>query len=630
VPTRSGGGIDIPAAATATPLPTRIAPTFDPENPPTVSIFSNGNFVNGVAPMRSTVWAATGGGVVAWNKTTGSYVKFTTLDGLATNRTVATVVCPLPGLGVLFATPLGIQIFDTQAGGWKTLNSSNSEMRFDDVATLWCNVESGLLVAGYARQGIDLFDARAGSWRYVGEDEGLAAGGIRDIAVVDDGAALWLATQEGLYAYRTAPDADAGDSGEVTRYSTDNSPLTDNRIETLAADGSGAVWLTSGNTLYRTDGETWDTFTAGNGNFPAGRLTGLDVSSNGTIWLGSDQTQLCRFDPGVKGCVAFFQGQTGMAAAPLTSLTIDGEGDVYYTTAGGGLSIYAGETWRQLEIPNEVAPGNDIRSLAQTAAGDYWVAGNGGATRFVPDGGTVNFYSPANSPLPSVDVRVVLPVDQDAWIGAGGAVFYDGATWTVYGEADGLAGPIVQAIAVDAQTRVWLGTPRGLSIWTGSTFFNLTGSNGLPNDDITALQADGDAVWIGTRGGGLLRFQDNQLQLFNRSNSNLPGDTIYELARSPDGQVLIGTDQGLARFVDNRLIPEPDFAGQIVVALTAAPSGELWAATSRGDLRTFNGVEWELTTLPRLPSPIITELFFDAENALWVGTAQGGMARYTP
>jgi ligand-binding sensor domain-containing protein len=193
-----------------------------------------------------------------------------------------------------------------------------------------------------------------------------------------------------------------------------------------------------------------------------------------------------------------------------------------------------------------------------------------------------------------------------------------------------LAGPIVQAIAVDAQTRVWLGTPRGLSIWTGSTFFNLTGSNGLPNDDITALQADGDAVWIGTRGGGLLRFQDNQLQLFNRSNSNLPGDTIYELARSPDGQVLIGTDQGLARFVDNRLIPEPDFAGQIVVALTAAPSGELWAATSRGDLRTFNGVEWELTTLPRLPSPIITELFFDAENALWVGTAQGGMARYTP
>ncbi len=135
---------------------------------------------------------------------------------------------------------------------------------------------------------------------------------------------------------------------------------------------------------------------------------------------------------------------------------------------------------------------------------------------------------------------------------------------------------------------------------------------------------------FGTRGGGLLRFQDNQLQLFNRSNSNLPGDTIYELARTGDGQLLIGTDQGLARFVDNQLVPEPDFADQSVVALAAAPSGELWAATSTGELRKFNGIEWEVTTLPRLPSPAITELFFDADNALWVGTAQGGMARYTP
>lgn len=651
-PGTNGTTVDIPAAGT------RIPPTFDPDKPPTVSIFSDGNFVNGVAPMRSTLWAATGGGVVAWNKSTGSYVKFTTLDGLATNRTVATTVCPLPGLGVLFATTLGIQVFDTQTGAWKTLNSSNSDMQHDDVATLWCNVDAGLLVVGYARNGIDLFDAAAGSWSYVGEEAGLTATGIRDIAVVDEGDAIWLATLDGLYVYRPAlasttaaeaETAEAGEAaddetadepagetapatgaGEVTRYSTANSPLEDNRIETLVADGSGAVWLTSGNILYRTNGESWDTFTAGSGNFPAGRLTGLDVSENGTIWLGSDQTQLCRFDPGVKGCIAFFQGETGMATAPLTGLTIDSEGEVYYTTAGGGISIYDGTQWRQLEIANEITPGNEIRTIVQAAAGEYWVAGNGGAARFVPDGGGVQRFSPANSPLPAVDVRAILPVEDGVWVGSNGAAFYDGTTWTLYTEEDGLAGPLIQAIAADSQKRIWLGTSRGLSIWTGNTFFNLTRDNGLPNDDITALQADGDAVWIGTRGGGLLRFQDNQLQLFNRSNSNLPGDIIYELARTQAGQLLVGTDRGMARFADNRLTRERALEGETVLALAAMPSGEVWAATAAGELHTFDGIEWTLATLPRLPAPAVTELFVDADGALWVGAAQGGMARYTP
>ena len=48
-------------------------------------IYSNGNYVNGLAIMKSTVWSASSGGVLAWNKSTNSYVKFTTLDGLATN-----------------------------------------------------------------------------------------------------------------------------------------------------------------------------------------------------------------------------------------------------------------------------------------------------------------------------------------------------------------------------------------------------------------------------------------------------------------------------------------------------------------------------------------------------------------
>ena len=622
-PQPTGAASPTAADTAATPTPRPAIPT--PARTPTVRVYSNGNFVNAVAIMRSTVWAATGGGVVAWNKGSGGFVKFTTQDGLAANHTVTAAVWPLPGLGVLFGGDQGIQIFDTQNGRWKTLDSGNSEMSYDDVAALWCDAEARLLVVGYERHGLDIFRAGDGSWTYVGEDAGLSITGLRDLAVARDGEIIWLATQNGLALYR---------DGEVNLFTTANAPLADNRIESIAADGSGAVWLTSGNTLYRTDGEAWDAFNAegaDGANFPNGRLTGLDLSSEGAIWLGSDQGQVCRFDPGIEGCVEFYRGEEGMATAPLTSLTVSAEGEVYFTTAGGGLSGFDGAAWRTFLVGDEAVPGNTIRDLVQGDDGHIWVAAVGGAARLSrEDAADVVVYTPANSPLPAVDVQVVQPNHNGGlWLGAEGASFYDGSTWTNFTTEDGLAGSAVRAIAADDQNRIWIGTATGLSIWTGSTFFNLTTANGLPSDDISALQADGQVIWIGTHGGGLLRFQENQLQLFNRANSALPSDTITALALDADGQLLIGSDQGLARFVTDNLTVDAGLDGSAIYALAASPTGEVWAATPDG-LQRFDGVEWASYATPQVQPTEITALLVDDAGDLWIGAARGGLVRYTP
>jgi ligand-binding sensor domain-containing protein len=223
-----------------------------------------------------------------------------------------------------------------------------------------------------------------------------------------------------------------------------------------------------------------------------------------------------------------------------------------------------------------------------------------------------------------------LPTATGVWFGTETATFFDGVTWTTYNADDGLTGTSVQAITADAQSRIWLGTNSGLSIWTGEAFFNLTSSNGLPSEDITALQTDGNAVWIGTRGGGLLRFEENQLQLFNRNNSNLPGDIIYALALNGTGELLIASDQGLARYAGSDLIIYDDLAGEAIIALASAPSGEIWVATALNELLSFNGVEWTPAPTDQLPAQAITTLLFDTEGTLWIGTAQGGLARYLP
>jgi ligand-binding sensor domain-containing protein len=54
--------------------------------------YTNGNRVSDLAIEGNTLWAATEGGVVRWDRTAGTYVKYTTADGLANNSVLAVAV----------------------------------------------------------------------------------------------------------------------------------------------------------------------------------------------------------------------------------------------------------------------------------------------------------------------------------------------------------------------------------------------------------------------------------------------------------------------------------------------------------------------------------------------------------
>jgi len=606
----------------AEPSPIPISPIGPESN---WRIYSNGNFVNYLAVLRSTIWAATDGGATAWNKSAGSHVKFTTLDGLSTNRLTSAEHCPLPGLGVLFGSDLGLQVFDTEGGSWKTLNSANSPMSFDDIVALHCDVEAQTLIIAYARHGLDIFDAATGDWTHIDENDGLETGIIRNIAVTAP-QTIWLASQLGLTRYR---------EGESTLYNVENSPMTSNVVTAIAGDGADIVWLATAGDLYRVDGESWETYsraTVADSQFPNGSITGLALAADGSVWVGTDQVQLCRLDPDTGRCTEFFSNEEGMALAPLTSLRLDEDGNVYYTTAGAGISMYDGERWQILLIEDEPVAGNRIRDLARGLDDTVWIATGSGVSQVqAADGALITLLTAANTPLLSPDVRVIQPdAAGGLWLGAGGASFYKEPNWTNYSPVEGLAGTEVQAITIDRESRTWLGSKTGLSIWTGSAFFNLTTENGLPSDDIRALLADDNVVWIGT-GGGLLRFQDNQLQVFNTANINLPSDVITALALDTDGTLLVGTERGLARFRDDRIIAIPDIAAAPIVDIAVGDDSTAWVATGEGELYHFDGASWmSIPELTLLPSPAISALLLDSAGDLWIGAAHGGAAVVSP
>jgi ligand-binding sensor domain-containing protein len=589
------------------------------------TVVTDGNWMNALAVAGNTIWIASDGGALAWTRGSSTPVKFTSINGLTTNHLTAVATCDLPDLGVLFGSNDGLQVVDPRAGGWRQLNSSNSELSYDDVSALLCNAEAGYLVIGFARHGIDVFDAQQNIWRHLDRNSGLASNNVRGLAVVGDLDEIWVMADDGITLSAGA---------DSTFYNANNSPLESNRLGSILADATGAIWLGGDGVLYRIDGEEWTVFSAEEVNgagFPLRLITGLAPAPDGNLWLGDIDGAICRFDPDTATCIEAFSGEDGMATAPLTHLTV-AEGQLYFTSAGDGFSINDGDAWQRLFKRNEGIRGNAVRAAATATDGALWVATDGGIQRI-----TAPNRPPTVLPDSGIDPASIQALyvarNGDIWIGGDGAGVWNGERWTLYSAAGdltaaSLAGGAVRALAEDSRGRIWLGTDAGVSIWNGASFFNLTRETGLPSDDIRALLAEGDAMWIGSAGGGLYRFSNNQLELFTMENVGLPSDTITALAAGEDGTLYVGADIGLAELRNGAAAPLPAIGEHTVTQLLVL-DGALWVGTERDGLFYDVGEGWQQeTTAGALPANHITALAAD-DGAVWIGGETGGLVRYS-
>jgi len=620
-----------PAILRPTPTPTPVVALRTPLElsaplPTGWQLYANANQVNDVVVLNTTIWGATEGGIVAWNRSTNAAVKYTTLDGLVANRTTAVVNCPLDGFGIVFGTNQGLQIFDPARAQWKLLNSANSDLHFDDVATLTCNVEAGFLVVGYRQHGLDVFDQASGEWRLLDRTAGLQRELVDAVAVVGNLAEIWVSSGFGI-SVLTAERA--------LFYDKSNTPLETNQINVMVSDAAGAVWLGTRDKVYKIVGEEWTIYSPSYvlaSNFPRGEITSLAFTNDGALWIGSDQGQLCKFDPIIINCDPFFAGSDSGIQSAITGLTLDNLGRLYVATAGDGVRLYDGEDWRPFVVAEDQLAGNRVQAITQDQLGYLWLATDGGVQQVNPIDFKEQRRFAGQTPYAGINDVVTLLADPAGglWLGGRGAAYFDGETWLTFAETDGLVDNRVRALAIDEQPRTWFGTQRGLSIWNGDSFFNLGTADGLPGEVINTLLAAADSVWIGSN-RGLLRFTGNRLQIYTTTNSGLPGNAINALLKPADGALWVGTDQGLARLAGDVFNPIPELSDVHVTTLATTPDRAIWVGTQDAGLRRFDGLRWGPppgTEYPLLTT--VTTLFVDQQGALWVGGPDGGLLRYVP
>jgi len=193
----------------------------------------------------------------------------------------------------------------------------------------------------------------------------------------------------------------------------------------------------------------------------------------------------------------------------------------------------------------------------------------------------------------------------------------------------GLPQPRVLAIRQTADGHLWLGTASGLYQFDGLHFTPALTSCGCPlgNLWVQALVEDAQhQLWIATIGDGLVRLSNGECDHFGL-DSGLPSLNVQCLLVDRQGTLWIGTDRGLARMLQGKIVPFPpqqEYTISNVRAICEMSTGTICIGGDQPQLNLWRDGQFltrQLSTIQQ--SAAVRALLGLPDGTLFVGTTDG-------
>lgn len=517
----------------------------------------NGN-VNAIAiDSHGNKWFGTDGGVSKFDGVT--WTNYTSSDGLLNNQ-VTSIAIDTHG-NKWFGTGSGVSKFNDTI--WTTYDTTNSGLHgqvvssvaIDDQGNTWIGTFDWGYHGRRAGHGVFKFDGM--NWTNFTSKDGLAGNIVNGIAI-DTKGNKWFATC-GISNLDAKGGVSKFDDTTWTTYDKNNSGLPINAVCSIVTDSDDNIWLTGGFwksgpeagsfltsfEVYKFDGTNWTNYKANglSGNW----VNAIAIDAEGNKWFGTTYYQ------SQKGGISKLNGSayTSYTTADhfvndnISSIAIDAQGNKWVGTDNGVLK-FDGTNLITYTTADGLAD-NYVYTMAIDAHGNKWFGTRNGVSKF--DGITWTNFTSANG-LSGNEVTAIATDHQgNIFIGARddiGAASrlskFDGTTWSTYSNTFYL----INSIAIDDQSNIWVGTVDGVSKYDGTQWTNFTTANGLAGYNVMAIAIDDqDNKWFGTY-GGVSKFDGTHWKNYSYTDG-LAGESVMSIAIDDQGNKWFGTNNGVSK-----------------------------------------------------------------------------------
>lgn len=293
---------------------------------------------------------------------------------------------------------------------------------------------------------------------------------------------------------------------QFTIFNSSNSSLPYNTVRCISIDSNNHVWAGTDDGLVKFDGSNWTVYNSLNSGLTDNQIRAIEFDSSGKLWVGTLVDGVFSYDG--SNWINFNSSNSDLPDNQIKDIEFDQDGYMWVATTGG-LAMFNGSIWTIWNVFNSSFPTNNISCIEIAPNNEKHIgAVNGGLQIISPDNLSVATYWSYNSSL--ID-NTILKVD------------------------------------FDASGFLWMATPSGglITHYTGDNwvFYNTLNSS-IPSNSATYILIDNNIKYVPTIDHGLIMYNGISFSSFSMSNSNLPDNHLYCIAKDTSGVFWMGSYNG--------------------------------------------------------------------------------------
>ena len=587
-----------------------------------------------ISQYGHTVWRVQDGSVVPGSQITQTkdgYMWLGTVDGLVRfdgvrfERWQAPNGERIPGRS--FTALLGSRdgsLWIGTTGGLSRLKDGHLR-NYEDAADPWGvnamteDTSGTIWVTRYKLHGRDgpLCSISGETLRCFGKEDNIAAGFGVGLTSDRDGN-IWFGSY-GLVRWRPGTRATTflDDSAQTKTHATLSVDIaaSPDGIEWVAMDGTGPDL---GVRFY--SGGKWASYVVPGFDGPKVLSHALLFDRQGSLWVGTENDGIYRIHDGVAD---HYRASDGLSGNAISFFYEDREGNIWVCT-DGGLDMFRNTSVISYTLRQGIS-GPSVNSVLALRDGSIWLANLDGVDVLRKQGGSTLV---SRQELGGSYVTTMFEDHRGAvWVGAKNKLLIfqnnrfreitgpDGAPVARNGE--------VTAVAEDATHNIWILTSEGHCFTVVSDRLQeqaLPNSQSGPPEFLATGAAGG--VWIGSRGGFISYYHDQQFQTVLPRGSQGPTD-VYGLFVDSDSSLLVPTLHGLYRWKSGRLdalTSEKGLPCDAIYTAITDDHGALWLYAQCGLVK-VEATEW--SKWRENPDGHLTVKTFDALDGAHPGMGRG-------